>query len=306
MSSTTSLRVASGRASSTRTSRSGTPITPDEPSGRSSSGRRRDARSAPAVPARRADGEVVGCGFAGPSQSPGRGFLSPSVLPDARRRGRRRAPARASSTAHLPCARFDHASALRRRPRRRVARVRDGASASRRSTARSSRSRIVGDEATAGVRTGRSSRRHARGAARAPSRGATTLALEGYADLATAHRSTITLDDWLDEDGATSPEGSFVALAGDEIVGYSGLCRRPDGTRRGRAHRRPPGMAPSWPRRGAQAGRARVGGGERRPRDRTWTQTGNEGMRAPQRAARLRVPQRQHHRPGLDSMRSAP
>ncbi len=32
-------------------------------------------------------GEAVGCGFAGPSDSPGRGFLSPRVLPHARRRG---------------------------------------------------------------------------------------------------------------------------------------------------------------------------------------------------------------------------
>ncbi len=39
---------------------------------------------------------------------------------------------------------------------------------------------------------------------------------------------TISLDDWLREE-ATIPEGSFVALAGDEIVGYSGSCRRHDG-----------------------------------------------------------------------------
>ena len=45
---------------------------------------------------------------------------------------------------------------------------------------------------------------------------------------------TISLEDWL-ADEATLPEGSFVALAGDEIVGYSGLCRHDDaGDGRGR------------------------------------------------------------------------
>ena len=39
---------------------------------------------------------------------------------------------------------------------------------------------------------------------------------------------TISLDDWLREE-ATLPGGSFVALAGDEIVGYSGLCDPRDG-----------------------------------------------------------------------------
>ena len=48
------------------------------------------------------------------------------------------------------------------------------------------------------------------------------LACQGFADLATEGPARISLDDWL-HDEATLPEGSFVALAGGEIVGYSGL-----------------------------------------------------------------------------------
>jgi GNAT superfamily N-acetyltransferase len=53
------------------------------------------------------------------------------------------------------------------------------------------------------------------------------LALEGWADFATAEAVTISLEDWL-RDEATLPEGSFVALADGEIVGYSGVCRHDD------------------------------------------------------------------------------
>ena len=90
----------------------------------------------------------------------------------------------------------------------------------------------------------------------------------------------ISLDDWLAGDDANVPEGSFVALAGDEIVGFSGLCRNPDGgvedgltvVRR------------SWRRRGlavalkrAKLAWASVNGVSEIV---TWTQNGNESMRA--------------------------
>jgi mycothiol synthase len=48
------------------------------------------------------------------------------------------------------------------------------------------------------------------------------LASEGYADLATDRPASISLTQWLHEE-ATLPKGSFVALAGGEIVGFSGL-----------------------------------------------------------------------------------
>jgi mycothiol synthase len=105
------------------------------------------------------------------------------------------------------------------------------------------------------------------------------LALEGFADMATWVPVTITLDEWLHEE-ATLPAGSFVALAGDEIVGYSGLCRRHDGAVEDgltviRRAWRMRGIAEalkraelSW---AAENGIAEIA---------TWTQTGNEGMRA--------------------------
>ena len=64
--------------------------------------------------------------------------------------------------------------------------------------------------------------RDRRRAAGAAPRRRTPLAERGYADLATRDAVTVAIDDWL-RDEATLPEGSFVALAGDEIVGYSGL-----------------------------------------------------------------------------------
>jgi GNAT superfamily N-acetyltransferase len=105
------------------------------------------------------------------------------------------------------------------------------------------------------------------------------LASQGYADLATDRPASISLRQWLHEE-ATLPEGSFVALAGKEIVGFSGLLEHDN-----------PGTAEDgltvvrrdWRRRGlalalkqlelawaADNGYTEVV---------TWTQTGNEGMR---------------------------
>jgi mycothiol synthase len=53
-------------------------------------------------------------------------------------------------------------------------------------------------------------------------RDAYPLACEGYQDMALEKPARISLDAWL-RDEATLPEGSFVALADGEIVGYSGL-----------------------------------------------------------------------------------
>jgi len=55
-------------------------------------------------------------------------------------------------------------------------------------------------------------------------RGAYPLACQGYEDLATERPIQVPLADWL-RDEATIPEGSYVALADGEIVGYSGLVR---------------------------------------------------------------------------------
>jgi mycothiol synthase len=91
---------------------------------------------------------------------------------------------------------------------------------------------------------------------------------------------TVALETWLEEE-ATLPEGSFVALAGDEIVGYSGLCRRPvegtaeDGLTVVRHDWRRRGLATALKR--AELARASRNGIREVV---TWTQRGNDGMRA--------------------------
>jgi mycothiol synthase len=105
------------------------------------------------------------------------------------------------------------------------------------------------------------------------------LASEGYADLATDRPASISLRQWLLEE-ATLPKGSFVALAGGEIVGFSGLLEHDN-----------PGTAEDgltvvrrdWRRLGLALALKQlelawaVGNGFTEVV--TWTQTGNEGMR---------------------------
>ena len=105
------------------------------------------------------------------------------------------------------------------------------------------------------------------------------LACQGYEDLATERPIQVPLDDWL-RDEATLPEGSFVALADGQIVGYSGLVGhdndgvaedgltvvRRDWRRRGLA-RMLKQLELAW---AAENGFHEVV---------TWTQCGNEGMR---------------------------
>jgi len=105
------------------------------------------------------------------------------------------------------------------------------------------------------------------------------LACEGYADMALDGHVEISLDVWL-RDEATLPEGSFVALADGEIVGYSGLVRHDndgvaeDGLTVVRRDWRRRGLAVAL-KRMELAWAARNGFREVV----TWTQRGNDGMR---------------------------
>jgi mycothiol synthase len=105
------------------------------------------------------------------------------------------------------------------------------------------------------------------------------LAQQGYADMALDGPAHISLEVWL-RDEATLPDGSFVALSGNEIVGLSGLVAHDnegvaeDGltvVRRDWRHR---GLATALKRKelawAAQHGFREVV---------TWTQLGNDGMR---------------------------
>lgn len=218
-------------------------------------------------------GEVVGTSYAGPSQTEGRGAIGPRVLPRVRRRGVGTALLRAA-VAHVRELGCTYASAS-------VDGYDEGslAFAGHHGFEEVDRQveqvKRVGDERPPAVPDGV---RFVTIAERPELlRESFGLALEGFADFATAYPVTITLDEWLEEE-ATLPAGSFVALADDEIVGYSGLCRRHDGVvedgltvvRRG------------WRRRGLAEAlkRAELAWAADNGIDEvvTWTQKGNEAM----------------------------
>jgi GNAT superfamily N-acetyltransferase len=221
------------------------------------------------------DGAPAGCGFAGPSDSPGRGFLAPRVLPATRGNGVGTALLGGLGE-HLSSLGFETASSH--------VDGADGASlafAERHGFFEVDRQveqvKTLGDEEPSppppGLRFVTVAER------RQLLREVYDLACEGYEDLATVDPVVVSLDEWLAEE-ATIPEGSFVALAGEKIVGYTGLCRAPGGSAEdgltvvGRAWRRR-GLALALKRAklawAASSGIAEIV---------TWTQRGNDGMRS--------------------------
>jgi mycothiol synthase len=269
------LRTADGLADLERYARVWNAITPDEPVSAAEllARRERDPRRLQLLAVRA--GEVVGCGYAGPSQSEGRGFLSPRVLPAARRAGvgtvlLERLAGRLHELGFAWASAFvdgGDAGSLAFAERHGFGEV----------DRQVEQVKPVGAEPSAlvprGVRFVT--------VARQPGllRRAHELARQGFEDVATPYPVTVALADWLAEE-ATEPEGSFVALAGDEVVGYTGLCRRADGgvedgltvVRR------------DWRRRGLALAleRAKLAWAAANGIHEivTWTQAGNEGMRA--------------------------
>jgi len=254
-----------------------TAVRPDEPADaeQQRARRERDPRRLYLLAER--DGDVVGCGFAGPSQSEGRGFLSPRVLPDARRGGIGTALLRRLA-AHLDELGFPWASSHV-----------DGNDAGSLAFAarfgfeevdrQVEQVRTVGPEE---MRAGPPAGIAVTTLGEHPEllRETYPLAQEGYADMATFTPVSITLEDWLAGDDGDVPDASFVALAGDEIVGFSGLCRLPDGSYEDgltvvRRDWRRRGLAEAL-KRAKLAWAAANGIAEIT----TWTQTGNDGMRA--------------------------
>jgi mycothiol synthase len=222
------------------------------------------------------DGEPVAVGYAGPSDNADRGFVAPRVLPAARRRGLGRALLSRLAD-HLEQLGFDVAGshvdgndegslAFARRfgfeeVDRQVEQV-----------------RTLGDEPRAESPPGVTFV----SIADRPEllRQAHPLGVQGWADMATAEAVTISLEDWL-ADEASFPEGSFVALADGDIVGYSGLCRlgndptlAEDGLTVVRRDWRRRGLATALKR--AELHWAAANGIREIV---TWTQRGNDGMR---------------------------
>jgi RimJ/RimL family protein N-acetyltransferase len=250
-------------------------VTPDEPADEAQQRERRERHPERLYLLARLDGEDVGCGFGGPSDSPGRGFVSPRVLPRARRRGVGAALLSALAD-HLAAQDYETCSAH-------VDGNDEGSLAFARRFGFEEVDRQVEQvlaivaaepvEPPAGIRFVT--------IAEQPGllEAAYDLAAEGYADLALSTPVEVPLEDWL-RDEATLPGGSVVALAGDEIVGYSGLVDLGDG-------RAEDGLAVvrrAWRRRGLATAMKRTklawAAANGVHEIVTWTQRGNDGMRA--------------------------
>jgi mycothiol synthase len=222
-------------------------------------------------------GEPVAVGFAAPSDNADRGFVAPRVLPAARRRGIG-SSLLVRLADHLDQLGFEAAGAHV-----------DGNDAGSIAFAghfgfeeadrQVEQVRTLGDEPSAEPPPGVT---FVTVAERPELLGeAYPLGVAGWADMATTEPVTISLDDWL-ADEATFPEGSFVALADGEIVGYSGLCRlgddpslAEDGLTVVRSDWRRRGLATALKR--AELAWAAANGIEEIV---TWTQRGNDAMRA--------------------------
>jgi mycothiol synthase len=222
------------------------------------------------------DGDLVAVGFAGPSDNADRGFVAPRVLPRARRRGIGTALL-VRLADHLESLGFETAGAH-------VDGNDEGslAFADRFGFEETDRQveqvRTLAEEPPAQPPPGVTFVT----IAERPEllREAHPLGLQGWADMATTEPVSISLDDWL-ADEATFPEGSFVALADGEIVGYSGLCRLGDDTTVAedgltvvRADWRRRGLATALKR--AELAWAAANGIREVI---TWTQRGNDAMR---------------------------
>jgi mycothiol synthase len=222
------------------------------------------------------DGEIVGAGLAGRSDVQGRGFVAPRVHPDARRRGVGRGLLLAL-TEHVVSLGFDKAWGSADDSGSQEFAKRFGFEEVDREVEQAIALPAQLPEAPipAGIEVVTIADR--------PDllREAYPLAQEeGYPDLAVEGNVVVKLDDWL-KDEATLPEGSFVALHEGQIVGYSGLvCHDNEGV----AEDGLTVVARDWRRRGLAIALKRlelVWAAENGIEEvLTWTQRGNEGMRA--------------------------
>jgi GNAT superfamily N-acetyltransferase len=222
------------------------------------------------------DGEIVGAGLAGRSDVQGRGFVVPRVHPDARRRGVGTAMLY-RLTQHIADLGFDKAAGSADDPGSRAFAERFGFEEVDREVEQVIA--LPAELPEAPMPEGL----EVVSIAYRPEllREAYPLAqAEGYADLAIDGDVVIKLDDWL-RDEATLPGGSFVALDRGRIVGFSGLMRHDSA---GVAEDGLTVVARDWRRRGLAIALKRLelawAAEHGFTEVLTWTQRGNEGMRA--------------------------
>jgi mycothiol synthase len=222
------------------------------------------------------DGAVAACGISGRSDLAGQGFIAPRVVPAARRRGVGTALLRALAD-HVEALGFDQAGTVVDDPGSLAFAERFGFREVDRDV---EQVRAVGDEAWPAVPEGT----ELISVAERPELFARIyheLAREALQDLALDRPIQVSLEDW-EREWLTWPEGSFVALAGGEIVGCAGLVKDEDHPER--AENSLTAVRRDWRRRGLASTLKRAvlaWAAENGIREiYTWTQRGNEGMRA--------------------------
>ena len=222
------------------------------------------------------DGELAGSGVADRSDLAGQGSLAPRVLPHARRHGVGTALLR-ELAAHVEALGFDQAGALVEDPASLGFAERFGFREVDRDV---EQVRTIGPERWPEVPPGL----EVVSLAEQPDLFARVyheLAREAFEDFALDRPIEITLEDW-EREWAVWPEGTYVALADGEIVGFAGLHR--DGDRPDRAENSLTAVRRDWRRRGVASTLKRMAiawaaaNGVREIY--TWTQRGNDAMRA--------------------------
>jgi GNAT superfamily N-acetyltransferase len=221
------------------------------------------------------DGEVVGSGAAGRSDTGGRGFVAPRVLPPARRRGIGTALLRALAE-HVRSRGFADVGAGVDGPGSLAFAERFGF---REVDRQVEQVRAVGREEPPGPVPGVeivsvAAQPELWRAAYDP------LAQQAFADLALDAPVEATREQW-ERDWLTWPEGTFMALAGGEVIGCAGLQRDDDQPER--AEHALTAVRRDWRGRGVatalkRAALAFAAANEIREVY-TWTQRGNDDMR---------------------------
>jgi len=221
------------------------------------------------------DGRVAGSGVAGRSDLAGQGFLSPRVLPEARRRGVGTALLRELAE-HVQRLGLDQVGTLTDNTASLAFAERFGFREVDRDV---EQIRAIGDEPwpepPPGIEIVSLAERPA-----LFERAYHELALEAFRDFALDRPLEISLEDW-NREWQVWPEGSFFALADGELVGMAGLIR--DDDRPGRAENSLSAVRRDWRRRGVASLLKRTvlawaaANGLREVY--TWTQNGNAAMR---------------------------
>ena len=221
------------------------------------------------------DGLVAGAGVAGRSDLAGQGFLSPRVLPEARRRGVGTALLRELAE-HVQRLGFDQAGTLTDDTESLAFAERFGFREVDRDV---EQVRAIGDEPWPGPPSGI----EVVSLAERPElfeRAYHELAQEAFRDFALDRPIEISLEDW-NREWQVCPEGSFFALADGELVGMAGLIR--DDDRPGRAENSLSAVRRDWRRRGVASLLKRTvlawAAANGLQEVYTWTQNGNAAMR---------------------------